>query len=173
VHPARLARGLAREVERLGGTIHERTAVRSLDGRAVRTEHGTVRADVVVRGTEAYTRTLGSAPSGVAGRPSRCRRWCTWPARTPRPAAAATSLLVVGTAALVGMVGHARAGRVRFAAGIMVGLALPFTIAALGGVVAGSRVADRIDARTLVGWFAASLVVLSLAMITTHVQAVI
>jgi glycine/D-amino acid oxidase-like deaminating enzyme len=58
VHPARLARGLAREVERLGGTIHERTAVRSLDGRAVRTEHGTVRADVVVRGTEAYTRTL-------------------------------------------------------------------------------------------------------------------
>jgi uncharacterized membrane protein YfcA len=71
------------------------------------------------------------------------------------------------------MVGHARAGRVRFAAGIMVGLALPFTIAALGGVVAGSRVADRIDARTLVGWFAASLVVLSLAMITTHVQAVI
>ncbi|HKA83067.1 MAG TPA: FAD-binding oxidoreductase [Acidimicrobiales bacterium] len=58
VHPARLARGLAREVERLGGTIHEQTAVRSLDGRVVRTEHGTVRADVVVRGTEAYTQTL-------------------------------------------------------------------------------------------------------------------
>jgi glycine/D-amino acid oxidase-like deaminating enzyme len=58
VHPARLARGLAREVERLGGTIHERTAVRSLDDRAVRTEHGTVRADVVVRGTGAYTRSL-------------------------------------------------------------------------------------------------------------------
>lgn len=43
----------------------------------------------------------------------------------------------------------------------------------LGGVVAGGRVADRVDARTLVRWFAASLVVLPLAMITTHVQAVI
>lgn len=55
VHPARLARGLAVEVERLGGTIHEATAVRSIGEREVRTEHGTVRAEVVVRGTEAYT----------------------------------------------------------------------------------------------------------------------
>jgi glycine/D-amino acid oxidase-like deaminating enzyme len=58
VHPARLARGLACEVERLGGTIHERTTVRSLDDRVVHTDHGTVRADVVVRGTEAYTSSL-------------------------------------------------------------------------------------------------------------------
>jgi glycine/D-amino acid oxidase-like deaminating enzyme len=55
VHPARLARGLAVEVERLGGTIHEATAVRAIGDREVRTDHGTVRADVVVRGTEAYT----------------------------------------------------------------------------------------------------------------------
>jgi glycine/D-amino acid oxidase-like deaminating enzyme len=58
VHPARLARGLAVEVERLGGTIHEQTAVRSIGDREVRTDHGTVRADVVVRGTEAYTGSL-------------------------------------------------------------------------------------------------------------------
>ncbi len=55
VHPARLARGVAVEVERLGGVIHEQTAVRSIDGRVVRTDRGVVRADVVVRATEAYT----------------------------------------------------------------------------------------------------------------------
>lgn len=55
VHPARLARGLAVEVERLGGTVHEGTAVRAIEERRVRTDHGNVRADVVVRATEAYT----------------------------------------------------------------------------------------------------------------------
>ena len=55
VHPARLARGLAVEVERLGGVIHEQTAVRSIDDGRARTDHGTVRAEVVVRATEAYT----------------------------------------------------------------------------------------------------------------------
>ena len=58
LHPARLARGLAAEVERLGGTVAEQTTVRRIDGRQVRTDHGTVRADVVVRATEAYTGTL-------------------------------------------------------------------------------------------------------------------
>jgi glycine/D-amino acid oxidase-like deaminating enzyme len=58
VHPARLARGLADAVERLGGVVCEATAVRSIQpGRAV-TEHGTVRAEVVVRATEAYTASL-------------------------------------------------------------------------------------------------------------------
>jgi glycine/D-amino acid oxidase-like deaminating enzyme len=64
VHPARLARGLAVEVERLGGTVHERTTAHeirpggSAGGPRVRTEHGTVRAEVVVQGTEAYTGSL-------------------------------------------------------------------------------------------------------------------
>lgn len=58
VHPARLARGLAVEVERLGGVVHEGTRVTAIDGRTVRTDHGTVRADVVVRATEAYTGTI-------------------------------------------------------------------------------------------------------------------
>ena len=58
VHPARLARGLAAEVERLGGVVHEQTRVRSIRERHVLTDHGTVRADVVVRCTEAYTRSI-------------------------------------------------------------------------------------------------------------------
>ncbi len=58
VNPAALARGLAREVERLGGVIHEHTAVRSLERGRVRTECGDVRAEVVVLATEAYTRTI-------------------------------------------------------------------------------------------------------------------
>jgi hypothetical protein len=59
----RLARGLAGAVERLGATIVEHTA--ALDIVAARrqparvfTDCGTVRADVVVRATEAYTRDL-------------------------------------------------------------------------------------------------------------------
>jgi glycine/D-amino acid oxidase-like deaminating enzyme len=55
VHPARLARGLAVEVERLGGMVHEGTAVRAIEPGRVRADGGTVRAEVVVRATEAYT----------------------------------------------------------------------------------------------------------------------
>jgi glycine/D-amino acid oxidase-like deaminating enzyme len=58
VHPARLVRGVAEAVERLGGVIHERTAVRSLEPGVVHTEHGRVRAPIVVRATEAYTGSL-------------------------------------------------------------------------------------------------------------------
>lgn len=55
VHPARLVRGLADAVERLGATIVEHTRVASISsGRAV-TSAGTVSADVVVRATEGYT----------------------------------------------------------------------------------------------------------------------
>jgi glycine/D-amino acid oxidase-like deaminating enzyme len=55
LHPARLARGLACAAERHGVVVHEQTNVRSIDGRHVRTDHGTVRAEVVVRAAEAYT----------------------------------------------------------------------------------------------------------------------
>lgn len=54
VHPARLARGLAVAVERHGGVVHEQTRVTAIEPRRVHTDHGTVRADVVVRATEAY-----------------------------------------------------------------------------------------------------------------------
>ena len=67
IHPARLVRGLARAVERRGGRIHERTRVRAIEpGRAV-TDHGVVRADVVVRATEGYT----AAPRRPCG-----ATWC-------------------------------------------------------------------------------------------------
>ncbi len=55
VHPARLVRGLARAVERLGGRIHEGTRALTVEPGRVVTPYGTVRADVVVRATEAYT----------------------------------------------------------------------------------------------------------------------
>ncbi|MEU8296778.1 FAD-binding oxidoreductase [Micromonospora sp. NPDC048909] len=58
VHPAKLARGLARAVERLGVTIHERTPVRELSPGRVVTPTGVVRAPVVVRATEGYTPAL-------------------------------------------------------------------------------------------------------------------
>ena len=58
VHPGRLVTGLATAVEGRGVTIYERTAATSLQPGRVRTHHGTVRADVVVRATEGYTRSL-------------------------------------------------------------------------------------------------------------------
>ncbi len=64
VQPARLARGLAEVVERAGATIVEHTAALDVIGGSaatrpmVVTQRGVVRADVVVRATEAYTRDL-------------------------------------------------------------------------------------------------------------------
>ncbi|MFC3504529.1 NAD(P)/FAD-dependent oxidoreductase [Micromonospora krabiensis] len=58
VHPAKLVRGLARTVERLGVTIHERTPVREIRPGAAVTPVGVVRAPVVVRATEGWTAAL-------------------------------------------------------------------------------------------------------------------
>jgi glycine/D-amino acid oxidase-like deaminating enzyme len=58
LHPARLARGLAVAVERLGGVIYEQTAARAIDEGRVRTDRGTVRAPIVVRALEGYTASL-------------------------------------------------------------------------------------------------------------------
>ena len=58
VDPARLVRGLAEAVERHGGRIHEQTAAVAIEPGRVLTDRGTVRAEVVVRATEAYTRDL-------------------------------------------------------------------------------------------------------------------
>lgn len=52
--PARLVRGLAEAVERRGGTVYERTAALSVQPGRVVTEHGTVRADVVLPAVEGY-----------------------------------------------------------------------------------------------------------------------
>lgn len=71
VQPAALVRGLARVVERLGGSIYERTAALEIRpgtaggsgagsgaGPSVLTRHGTVRARQVVRAIEAWTSRL-------------------------------------------------------------------------------------------------------------------
>ncbi|MFD7075102.1 NAD(P)/FAD-dependent oxidoreductase [Nocardioides sp. NPDC059952] len=58
LHPAKLARGLARAVEARGVTIYEQTRVTAIEPHQVRTERDVVTADVVVRATEGYTPTL-------------------------------------------------------------------------------------------------------------------
>jgi glycine/D-amino acid oxidase-like deaminating enzyme len=58
VQPARLARGLARTVERLGVRVHEGTAATSARPGRVRTERGTIRADTIVRALEGATGSL-------------------------------------------------------------------------------------------------------------------
>ena len=61
VHPARLARGLARAVERHGGTIYEQTPVVDYEtGPAPRliTPYGDVRARTIVLAGEAYSQQL-------------------------------------------------------------------------------------------------------------------
>ena len=55
VDPARLVRGLAAAAERRGVRIYERTPVTRLEPRRAVTPHGAVRAEVVVRATEAFT----------------------------------------------------------------------------------------------------------------------
>ena len=58
IHPARLVRGLARTVERLGATIYENSPASEIAPRRVETAGGRITADVVVRATEGYTPTL-------------------------------------------------------------------------------------------------------------------
>jgi len=56
--PARLARGLADVVEKLGVPIYEQTAALSVTPGHVETTHGTVRAETIVRAVEPWTVTL-------------------------------------------------------------------------------------------------------------------
>ena len=58
VNPAQLVRGLAAACERLGVTIHERTAALEIGQGRVRCQGGTVRAETVLRATESYTTQL-------------------------------------------------------------------------------------------------------------------
>lgn len=58
VQPAKLVRGLAEAVERLGVRIVEHTAVQGIETGAVRTDRGTVRAPIILRCTEGFTATL-------------------------------------------------------------------------------------------------------------------
>lgn len=74
----------------------------------------------------------------------------------PMPVAVGTSLLVIAINACVALVARIVHG------GVPWGTALAFAAAATAGVVAGERVADRLDARALQRGFALLLVVLAL-----------
>ena len=71
--------------------------------------------------------------------------------RFSMPEAIGTSLLIVGITTTIAL-----ATRVT-TSGIDWGVTLPFTLAAVGGVLAGGRIADRIDAEKSLRWFAALL----------------
>jgi glycine/D-amino acid oxidase-like deaminating enzyme len=66
IHPARLVRGLALAVERLGVTIHEDTRVTAIEPGVVRAERGEVRAPLIVRATEAWTSQLPGHERDIA-----------------------------------------------------------------------------------------------------------
>ncbi len=65
IQPARLARGLADAVERLGVEIYEQTPVTSIEPGRATTHRGTVTAGFVLRATEGFTAAL----------PGHRRRW--------------------------------------------------------------------------------------------------
>ena len=66
IHPARLARGLAQAVERMGVRIYEGTPALSLEPGVVRTPGGVVRAEKVIRATEGYTPSLPGYRRAIA-----------------------------------------------------------------------------------------------------------
>jgi glycine/D-amino acid oxidase-like deaminating enzyme len=66
VHPVKLVRGLADAVERRGVRIHERTRVTAITPGQAHTDAGAVRAEVVVRATEAWTAHLPGSRRAIA-----------------------------------------------------------------------------------------------------------
>lgn len=58
IQPAKLVRGLAESLERLGVEIYERTTAMEIAPNRVHTTHGTVTADHIVRATEGFTANL-------------------------------------------------------------------------------------------------------------------
>ena len=59
VQPAKLARGLADVVERLGVTIYEQTPVTEIAAGRAKTPRGMLRAPVILRATEGFTARMG------------------------------------------------------------------------------------------------------------------
>lgn len=83
----------------------------------------------------------------------------------PMPQAVGTSLLIISINcawALVARVGHQP---------IDWEVTVPFAIAALAGVVTGTRLADRLPAQTLLRWFAGLLVAVAVYTATTSLLA--
>ena len=76
--------------------------------------------------------------------------------RLPMPEAIGTSLLVIAVNAAVGLAARLATTTIDW------GTTLPFTVAAVGGVLTGGRLADRLDATRSLRWFAALLVAVAL-----------
>jgi uncharacterized membrane protein YfcA len=74
-------------------------------------------------------------------------------------AAIATSLVVVGVTAAVSVIGHARAGRVRWRTGLLFGLA------GMAGAFAGGLVGGHLPGPLLMGGFAVMMVATAIAML--------
>jgi uncharacterized membrane protein YfcA len=72
--------------------------------------------------------------------------------KLPMPQAIGTSLLVIAVNSAVALTSRAAS------ASIDLGVTLPFVIAAIAGVLTGGRVADRLDPKRSLRWFAALLV---------------
>lgn len=75
--------------------------------------------------------------------------------KLPMPEAIGTSLLVIVINAAVALSTRVATTSVDW------GITLPFVIAAIGGVLAGGRVADRLDPRRSLRWFSALLVIVA------------
>ncbi|MCB1039319.1 MAG: sulfite exporter TauE/SafE family protein, partial [Acidimicrobiales bacterium] len=75
-------------------------------------------------------------------------------------AATATSLVAVGASAVVGAVGHARKGRVRW------GAAAAFVVTGVGGSWLGAHVNERIDPDLLLLGFSVLILVAAHRMLT-------
>ncbi|MEZ5161801.1 MAG: sulfite exporter TauE/SafE family protein [Marmoricola sp.] len=76
------------------------------------------------------------------------------------PATATTSsLVIVGVTAVIGMLPHARAGRVKFGQGLMFGLLGTF------GSVVGSMFSVSVEPEVLLGAFAGLMLVVALLML--------
>lgn len=72
--------------------------------------------------------------------------------KLPMPEAIGTSLLVIAVNSAVALSSRIATTSIDWA------ITLPFTVAAVAGVLAGGRVADRLDAQRSLRWFAALLV---------------
>lgn len=74
----------------------------------------------------------------------------------PMPQAIGTSLLVIAVNSAVALSSRLATSSIDW------GVTLPFVVAAIGGVVTGGRVADRLDAKRSLRWFAALLVAVAI-----------
>ena len=86
--------------------------------------------------------------------------------KLPMPEAIGTSLLVIAINSAVALT-----TRLGYDAASTGHVTLPFTIAAVGGVLVGGQVADRLDAERSLRWFAALLVAVALYTATRAVLA--